>query len=92
MEEVGTRPAAPALWAVAGALWALTLLGLASIGVLVAPVAILATLLASRRAGLVWLPVGAAVVGLALLVPFMASGQHGERVGVSTSVPPPSEP
>ena len=92
MDEVGTRPAAPALWPVAGGLWALTLLGLLSIGVFVAPVAILATLLASGRAGLVWLPVGAAVVGLALLVPFMASGQHGERAGVSTSVPPPSAP
>jgi hypothetical protein len=60
-----TKPAgAPAGWAVVGALWMVAILGIASIGVFIALVAIIATGVASHfygRDGLLALPVAAAV-------------------------------
>ena len=44
-----SRRAAFALWALAGALWSLTVLGMLSIGIYVLPFAIAATVLALRR-------------------------------------------
>ncbi len=74
MEAVGTRPADFAFSGGVGVLWALAVLGLASIGIFVLPVALAATLLAARavgRAGVLGLPVGALVAATALLAPFL---------------------
>jgi hypothetical protein len=61
-----TKPAgALAGWAVVGALWMVAILGIASIGVLIAPVAIIATAVASHfygKTGVLGLPIAAAVL------------------------------
>jgi hypothetical protein len=86
-----TKPAgAVAAWGVVGVLWTVALLGILSIGVFIAPVAIIATAIATHfygKTGLLALPVAAAVTAVALLVPFVASGEN-ESGG--SSVPPPS--
>ncbi|HVM19935.1 MAG TPA: hypothetical protein VM307_08240 [Egibacteraceae bacterium] len=96
MEAVTTRtPAALAAWAFVGVLWAIAVLGVASVGIYVAPVAIVATAAVSHavgRRGLLALPVAAAAAAVTLLVPFLVSGEHGERGGGSSAVPPPSAP
>ena len=81
---------AVAAWGVVGVLWAVALLGILSIGVFIAPVAIIATAVALRvygRNGLLALPVAAAVTAVALLVPVLASGEKQSGGG---SAPPPS--
>jgi hypothetical protein len=71
-------------------LWTVALLGILSIGVFIAPVALIAAAVAWHfygKTGLLALPVAAAVTAVALLVPFLASGES-EYGG--SSVPPPS--
>jgi hypothetical protein len=87
-----TKPAgAPAGWAVVGALWMVAILGIASIGVFIALVAIIATGVASHfygRDGLLALPVAAAVTAAALLVPHLAGNETTSYRSVSD--PPPT--
>jgi heme/copper-type cytochrome/quinol oxidase subunit 1 len=86
-----TKPAgALAVWGVVGVLWTVALLGILSLGVFIAPVAIIAAAVASHfygKTGFLALPVAAAVTAVALLVPFLASG---ESESGGSSVPPPS--
>ncbi len=79
-------------WGVVGVLWAVALLGIASIGVFIAPVAIIATAFASHfygKAGVLALPVAAAATAVALLGPHLADEKMSSGSG---SVPPPTSP
>ena len=70
MDATAGRAQAGALWAFAGVLWAISLLGIASIGLFVMPVALLATWVAAARTGgrgLLALVVAAVVVIAGLL-------------------------
>jgi hypothetical protein len=70
MTAVVDRPSATAGWAVVGALWALAVLGMASIGWYVLPVALLATALMARRdsrRGLFGVALGACALTAALV-------------------------
>ena len=70
MVATAGRTQAAALWAFAGVLWAIAVLGIASIGLFVMPVALLATWVAAARTkgrGLLALVVAAVVVVAGLL-------------------------
>jgi hypothetical protein len=70
VDAVVARPAAVAGWAGVGVLWALAVLGLASIGWYVLPVALLATALMARydtRRGLFGVALGACALTAALI-------------------------
>ncbi len=86
-----TKPAgALATWGLVGALWAVAVLGIASIGVFFAPVAIIATAVAAHfygRTGVFALPVAVGVTAAALLIPFLAADEGGS---VSSTLPPPT--
>lgn len=86
-----TKPAGAVVgWGVVGALWAVALLGISSIGVFVAPVAIIATAVAARfygRTRALALPVAAGLTAAALLVPFLAADEGGS---VNSTLPPPN--
>lgn len=89
MEQVQTRPAATAMWAAAGVLWAVAILGIASIGVFVLPVAVVVTLMAASRGGsrgILVLVATAALVTTGLLA-FQAATSDPETGG--GSIPPP---
>ncbi len=70
MESISKRLRSVALWAAVGGLWAFAVLGIASIGWFLMPVALLVTLVAAgqtRGQGLPALAVGAIVVAVSLL-------------------------
>lgn len=71
MDTALRRSTSASAWAAVGALWALSLLGLASIGWFVMPVALLATAVVARHEGRRGL-FGAAVGALALTATLVA--------------------
>jgi hypothetical protein len=87
-----TQPAgALASWGVVGVLWTVAILGITSIGVFIAPVAIIATGVASHfygKDGVLALPVAAAATAAALLVPHLAGNETTSYRSVSD--PPPT--
>ena len=80
---------AGALWATAGVLWAVAVLGIASIGLLVIPVAVLATWVAAvrTRGRGVFALVLAALFVIAGLLTFQAATADPE-VGGGSNAPP----
>lgn len=89
MEATAVRTGAGALWALAGVLWAVSVLTILTIGWFLMPVAVLATVFAAARTrgrGVLALLVAAVVVGAALLTlqAVRDDGQSG-----SASIAPP---
>ncbi|HWH27657.1 MAG TPA: hypothetical protein VNU26_01630 [Mycobacteriales bacterium] len=91
--QVERRIAGPfVVWAVVGALWVVGVLGIASIGLYVLPCAVIGTAVASSSVGwrgLVALPVAAAIASAAILIPFVASGQHESSGDQGDGIAPP---
>lgn len=89
MEATAVRTRSGMLWALAGVLWAVAVLGIASIGLFLIPLAVVATVAAAALTGgrgAIGLVVAAVVVGAALLT-FQAVTADPE-VGGGTIAPP----
>lgn len=89
METVRTRRGSAAIWTVVGALWAVAILSVATIGWFLMPVALVATVVAGSRTGgrgvLALVAAAALLAGALLTIQAVTADPETGRV----SIPPP---